>query len=225
MDDELAQGLIDRVDALEEQVDELQQRNTTLEQKLQDLEMRYEAVINRNKALKRVVLGDLETAYDDVHNSASVWRQLLDMRAAVSNHGERIDRLDSAGARGQPGAARVAKIRHSLVKRATKRGTVTTAQAAQQKSPALDYEDVLALFDFEISDTYATKLLNKAADGGAFWVKDPPNARDGRKTLRVDLTELEEDSPYLRNLSQQSGEEATEDFAEFGNSEIESGGR
>ena len=210
---------------LQDQVEELAERVRTLEQQQEDLEMRYEAAVARNKTLKRIVIGDLEMGYDDVREAPSIWRQLLDMRSAVSSHGDRIDRLDSAGARGQPGAARVAKIRHALVRRATKRGTVTTAQAAQEKSPALDYQDVLALFDYEIDGTYATKLLNKAADEQAFWIKDAPNARDGRKTLRVDLTELDEDSPYLRNLGPEPETEANENFAEFGNSEHSEGGR
>ena len=209
-----------------EEIEALREQVSNLEDQLGDLEMRYEAAMTKNEMLKEIVLGDLEFGEDQVREAPSLWMQVADQRTAVADHGDRLDRLDSAGARGQPGAARKAKIRHALVRRATQGGTVSTTQAAQSDAPALDYEDVLALFDYEISDTYATTLLNKAAEGNAaFWVKAPSNPRDGRKTLRVDITELDEDSPYLREVRQNASEKANEDFAQSPKSEHSEGGR
>lgn len=210
-----------------DEIEELRDRIELLEQRYEDLEHRHEALIAKHEALKKVVLGDLETYFDDVQAARSLWNQLADVQTATRNHGTRIDRLDSAGARGQPGAARVAKIRHALVRRATNRGTMTTSQAAQSKSPTFDYEDVLALFDYSISDAYASDLLDKAADGSSgFWTKAPSNPRDGRKTLRVDITELDSDSPYLRSAYQDANTEgrANEDFARTATNEHSEGG-
>jgi len=210
----------DEIEALREQV-------SNLEDQLGDLEMRYEAAMTKNEMLKEIVLGDLEFGEDGVREAPSLWMQVADQRTAVTNHGDRLDRLDSAGARGQPGAARKAKIRHALVRKATNGGTVSVSQAAQGEVPAMDYEDVLTLFENGISDTYASKLLDEAAKNtSAFWVKRPSNARDGRKTLRVDVAELDEDSPYLREVRQNaSTDSANMEFAELGKSEHSEGGR
>lgn len=210
----------------DDEIEELQNRLGTLEDQIGDLELRYKAAKRRNEMLKEIVLGDLEIGEDAVREAPSLWMQVADQRTAITDHADRLDRLDSAGARGQPGAARKAKIRHALVRRATKGGAVAPSQAAQSESPALDYEDVLALFDYDISDTYATTLLDKAAeDSTAFWVKAPSNARDGRKTLRVDVTELDEDSPYLREVRENASEKANADFAQSPKSEHSEGGR
>jgi hypothetical protein len=220
-------GTVVRVRDDEGEIEALRERIQEQEERIDDLELRYQAAMAKNDTLRQVVLGDLEAGEDAVREAPSLWMQVADLRTAMTDHGDRMDRLDSAGARGQPGAARKAKIRHALVKRATQRGTVSAAQAAQSESPALDYEDVLALFDYEIDETYASKLLDKAArDSAAFWIKKPSNPRDGRKTLRVDVTELDEDSPYLRESRKNAAaESANDDFAELRNNEHSEGGR
>lgn len=219
----------ERIDELEEQLQELGEQYQDLEGRYRELEAKYEALGTKHEALKEIVLGDLRTTYDDVMNAPSLWNQIDDVRSEATSHGDRLDRLDSSGARGQPGAARVTKIRHALVRRASSHGTATVAQAQQGESAALDYEDVLALFDYEISRSYATKLLDKAAsegDNSAFWLKTPPNPRSGRKTLRVDLSELDSDSSYMRSLRQDgpSTESPNSDFRESGNTEHSQGG-
>lgn len=210
----------------DERVDELENRLQTLEENYEDLEARYQAVVARNDTLKKIVLGDREPAEDAVRESPSVWEQMAGLRSDVIDHSDRMDRLDSAGARGQPGAARKAKIRHAIVKRATQQSTATTAQATKEQSPALDYESVLALFDYGISKAYASQLLDKAAEGNpAFWIKKPTNPRDGRKTLRVDLTELDEDSVYLREVRRgEGGGQTNPDFVRSVNNEHSGGG-
>ena len=220
-------GIESDSDGESDEIAALRDRISSLEDQIGDLEMRYEAAMTKNELLKEIVLGDLEFGEDQVREAPSLWMQIADQRTAVANHGDRLDRLDSAGARGQPGAARKAKIRHALVRRAAQSGMVSTTQAAQADAPALDYEDVLALFDYEIGESYASKLLDEAArENAAFWIKEPSNPRDGRKALRVDVTELDEDSPYLRSVRQNAEpDSANEDFAEFGNNEQSEGGR
>lgn len=212
--------------AAEERVDELEDRMQVMEERYQDLEARYQALVTRNDTLKKLVLGDREPREDAVWEAPSVWEQVADLRSDVINHSDRMDRLDSAGARGQPGAARKAKIRHALVKRASRHGTATAAQATREQSSALDYEAVLALFDYEISKAYASQLLDKAAeDNPAFWVKKPTNPRDGRKMLRVELGELDEDSVYLREVRRGEGtDQMNQDFVRTVNNEHSQGG-
>lgn len=210
-----------------EEIEALREKVRKQQERIDDLEMRFEAVNTKYSVLREVVLGDHVAGESDVDEAPSLWTQVVDLRGDMADHSNQMSRLNSAGARGQPGAARKAKIRHALVKRATRGGAVSPNQAAQSDAPALDYEDVLALFDYEIDETYASKLLDKAArDSAAFWVKKPSNPRDGRKTLRVDVTELDGDSPYLRDVRQNAAaDSANEGFAELGNNEHSEGGR
>ena len=189
------------------------------------LSARMDALMTRMDLVLEAMIGDRELGEDAVAESADVMTQLGDVRSAVSSHGDRLDRLDSAGARGQPGAARKVKIRHALARKATKGGKLSIEEAAQRESPSMDFEDVLDEFDYEISDTYATKLLSKAADGAAFWEKSATNARTGRKRLFLDIGELDSDSPYLRHVRSIAEQEANSEFAETGNSELSEGGR
>lgn len=213
-------------DDRDEEIEALRDRLDSLEDKYEDLEMRYQAVVAKNDALREIMLGDLQTTYDDVREAPSLWEQIADLRSDSTATKEKVRRLDSAGARGQPGAARKVKIRHALVKKATQNGTNIQASAGQQGSPAMDYEDILALFDYEISKSYASKLLDKAADNStAFWVRKPNNPRDGRKALHVDTSELDSDSPYLREARRDTNADSTNaDFVELGNNEHSEGG-
>lgn len=204
--------------ATESQLNELQREQ-------ENLAARMDALTTRMDRILEVALGDRELGEDDVANSADLMTQLEDVRAAVSNHGERLDRLDSAGARGQPGAARKAKIRHGLAKKATRGGKLTIAQAADRGTVVYGYEDVLTLFSDEIRSSYASKLLDQAADGHAFRTKPAPNSRDGRKTLELDISELDSDSPFLRHARSIADQETNEDFAELGINEHSEGSR
>lgn len=211
-----------------DEMEELRDQIDSLKSKYDDLEARYHAVMAKNDTLRDILLGDYEAGESAVREAPSVWEQLEDLRSESATTKERIRRLDSAGARGQPGAARVAKIRHALVKKATRNRGGAMGQTSGD-SPAMDYEDVLALFDYEIDRSYASKLLEKAAtkgDGsGAFWVKKHGNSRNGRKTLRLSIGELDEDSPYLRHSRRASAADSREEGSrEFGNTEHTSGG-
>lgn len=185
---------------------DLADRVEALERENQSLEARLDAYEKKLEAIKSLIVGGRTSEGgglpDDVPDS---WSQLRDVRETLSDHDTALKSLarqteafDSSGGASGAGASKVAKIRRALVKRATRRGKAMPEQATQAKATTLDYEGVQAIFDFEITRTYASDLIDDAAsdpedDAKPFWVdKSGP-----RKRLKIDLTELPEHSPYL----------------------------
>lgn len=182
-----------------------------------DLEARVEALeaklgeLNRDRAMLVKALRELASSDDgdwDVVDLPSDMRgyrtriqgQLDSHDTALKSHAGRLDDFEQQGA--TAGHARVEKIRRAMIRRAARTGKAMPKQAAQQQPVSLDYEDVLALFDYEIDRSYASSLIDKATTGdreghSLFWVKKGQH-RSERKKLKLDLSELPDDSAYAR---------------------------
>jgi len=181
------------------------ERIDELERQVQIHQSQLQAMNKWVGQIETLLLGSLETGDVDVE-SVNLLEDLQDLRTAMRVVSSRVEQIEQAPGEGA-GAARVAKIRRALVRRAQRSGTATVSQAAQKQPAKMDAGEIHALFDYGIDRSYASELVTKAADGEVFWLKREPvdgNPND-KKVLRVDVTELAADSPYRA-----VGEEAVE---------------
>ena len=186
------QSVDERLEALETQTEKLESRIGEIS--------RDRALLI--KALRTLVDSDAESGMEDLPADVRSYRDTID--TALKSHAGRLDDFEEQGA-GQANA-RIEKIRRAMIRRAARKGASTVSQAAQTKPISLDYEDVLALFDYEIARGYASELIDKAASTGeedkVFWVKKGQH-RSQRKKLKLDLSDLPTDNRYRRRYEQE----------------------
>lgn len=172
----------DRIDELEKQV------------KIQQTQI--EALNRWIEEIETLLLGSFETDDVDV-GSVNFLQTVQDLQTAMGVVSSRVEQIEQAPGSGAK-ATRIAKIRRVLVRGAKRSGKATVSQAAQESTSSMDANRIQTLFKNNISRSYASELVEDAADGKAFWVQRKPikgNPND-KKVLRVDVTELGIDSPY-----------------------------
>lgn len=170
-----------------------------LEERLVDLEAKVDTFLNRFERIEDALIGDRSFNLVEVHD---ILGELEQLKGAVGRHDELLIGVADVPVEKMSEHQRTTKIRQALVKKAIKNGSQTETY---------DFTEVASLFDSHISESWASKLLKKAAgdvsdDSGRHvrgfeYVQRPGNARS---VLVVDLRET--DSQPVSRLHSRSEE-------------------